>query len=69
MAFLIVFLIIFIFFKSLGLRLIYISTNKILDGLIFVFILIIPMISISFVLIFFGWFIVFWILRVNFSYF
>lgn len=60
-AFLIVFLLVFIFLEGLGIKLTSISKREILSRLILIFI-----IPIGFILIFLGWSITFWTFRVNF---
>ncbi len=56
-------ILIYIFFRGLGLRLIEINSSKILDRLIFISILII---FVSFI--FISWSVIIWISRVNFPY-
>ncbi len=62
MIFLMISLMIFIFFGDLGLRLICINGKGIVGGFSLVSILILP---ISFILILFGWFVAFWVLKID----
>lgn len=61
-----VFLVTFVFFKGLGLRLTCISKWRIVSRISLVSIL---MLLIGFVLIFLSWYVAFWAFRVNFAYF
>lgn len=65
-SFLTVFLVAFVFFEGLGLRLTCINKWKIVSRISFVSILIL---LIGFVLIFLSWYVAFWAFRVNFAYF
>ena len=61
-----IFLVIFIFFENLDLKLINISISKVLSKLIFIFILILMISIILISLIFLSWPITFWIPKVDF---